>query len=264
LGGLRLYDLDGHQIGFVQDGRHNNVDVRYQFTLAGKKVDIVASSNIVTNNINVWTIDAEQRNLIKVGSIPTSLEIYGIGLYQNLMTDKFYVLASSRTGKVQQFELFDQGAGQIGGSLLRTLHLDSQVEGIVADDELGAVYIGEEAVGLWRYDADPTAGAQRTLVDGTGPGGHLTEDVEGLAIYRTQGGQGYLLASSQGNNRLGSPASPTMPKMGRRPQSKPMAGARTGPKSFSWPSKAWATPGQAGSPPLSSWENPPRTSRPTR
>jgi hypothetical protein len=37
-------------------------------------------------------------------------------------------------------------------------------------------------------------------VDTTGPGGNLTSDVEGLALYDAGGGAGYLIASSQGND----------------------------------------------------------------
>jgi 3-phytase len=36
------------------------------------------------------------------------------------------------------------------------------------------------------------------LVDGTGDNGHLTDDVEGLAIYYGENGAGYLVASNQG------------------------------------------------------------------
>jgi hypothetical protein len=72
----------------------------------------------------------------------------------------------------------------------------------VADDELGDLYIGEEDVGLWKYGAEPGAGTSRSMVDETGGGGNLTADVEGLAIYYSGGGKGYLLVSSQGASRF--------------------------------------------------------------
>jgi 3-phytase len=37
-------------------------------------------------------------------------------------------------------------------------------------------------------------------VDTTGPGGHLAADVEGLAVAHGRGGEGFLVASSQGDN----------------------------------------------------------------
>jgi 3-phytase len=74
------------------------------------------------------------------------------------------------------------------------------LEGCVADDELGYLYVGEEAVGIWKYQAEPDADLGRTRVDTVGPGGNLFADVEGLTIAYGNDGKGYLIASSQGNN----------------------------------------------------------------
>ena len=71
-------------------------------------------------------------------------------------------------------------------------------EGCAADDETGALYLAQEDVALWRYDAEP-AGTTRTSVDQVG-NGRLTADIEGIAIYRAAGGKGYVIASSQGND----------------------------------------------------------------
>ena len=80
--------------------------------------------------------------------------------------------------------------------------MGSQVEGCVADDELGLLYVGEENVGIWRYDAEPTIDTERTLVDSTGVTGHLTADVEGLTLAYGPPGGGYLIASSQGSDEF--------------------------------------------------------------
>jgi 3-phytase len=70
----------------------------------------------------------------------------------------------------------------------------------VADDELGRFYIGEEAVGIWRYGAEPGDGDARTQVDAAGAGGHLASNIEGLTLIFGSGRGGYLIASSQGNS----------------------------------------------------------------
>jgi hypothetical protein len=62
------------------------------------------------------------------------------------------------------------------------------------------LYIGEENVGIWRYDAEPDSAPTRTLVAATQPAGPLVADVEGLSIYYGPGAEGYLLASSQGSS----------------------------------------------------------------
>jgi len=101
---------------------------------------------------------------------------------------------------VAQWELFDDGTGRVDAVQVRTFDVGTQVEGCVADDELGYLYIGEEDVGIWKYNAEPSGGTNRTLVDtaAVGGSGHVTPDVEGLAIYYGTNGTGYLIASSQG------------------------------------------------------------------
>jgi myo-inositol-hexaphosphate 3-phosphohydrolase len=64
---------------------------------------------------------------------------------------------------------------------------------------------GEEDIGIWKYNAEPTADpadplTNGVMIDGTGPGGHLIADVEGLAIAKTGAGTGFLIAANQGNS----------------------------------------------------------------
>jgi myo-inositol-hexaphosphate 3-phosphohydrolase len=76
------------------------------------------------------------------------------------------------------------------------------LKGSVVDRERGIVYIGQENVGIWKYDAEPNGSNTGTLVDTVKAigGKNLTDDVEGLTIYYGANGTGYLLASSQGDN----------------------------------------------------------------
>ncbi|MEU0270278.1 phytase, partial [Streptomyces sp. NPDC006307] len=96
-----------------------------------------------------------------------------------------------------------------------------QVEGMVVDPANGVLYAGQEDVGIWRLRADLTSAPQ--LVDrvreygvpavydeqsdecvaGSDPGfggSRLSADVEGLTLLTEPDGDGYLLASSQGDD----------------------------------------------------------------
>ncbi|MFG3258844.1 phytase [Streptomyces sp. NPDC048172] len=96
-----------------------------------------------------------------------------------------------------------------------------QVEGMVVDPESGTLYAGQEDVGIWRLKADLTGkpelqdkvreyGVPGTYDEGTeecvpgddpGYGGkRVAADVEGLTLLTEDKGDGYLLASSQGDN----------------------------------------------------------------
>ena len=200
-GGLHVYSLDGTQLQFVSGGRHNNVDVRYGFVLGGESVDLVSVSERDADDIDVYKVDPVQRTLIKVGSIPTGIGVYGYAMYHSRATGKFYGIVSSSGGDIEQWELLDQG-GSVVGQKVREFDAGTKVEGMVADDELGFLYIGEENVAIWKYGAEPGDGTARTKVDEVGSASQLTDDIEGLTMYYGGAGKGYLIASSEGNDRF--------------------------------------------------------------
>jgi 3-phytase len=200
---LRVFDLNGEQLYGIAVTNINNIDLRYNFSLTGQSVALLAGSNRSTNSIALYRIDSQTGMLENVAArtISTGMAIYGCAMYVSPLSGKYYVFVSSESGQVQQWELFDNGGGMVDARQVRSFAVGSQSEGLVADDLLGHLYVGEEDVGIWKYSAEPD-GSVRTLVDGTGAGGHLNADVEGLAIYYSNSGAGYLLASSQGNNEF--------------------------------------------------------------
>jgi 3-phytase len=62
------------------------------------------------------------------------------------------------------------------------------------------LYVAEEDIGLWKYFAEPGDGDERTSIDSTDESGRLTDDVEGIALYDSGNGKGYLVVSNQGAN----------------------------------------------------------------
>jgi 3-phytase len=183
LGGLGVYGLDGKQIQYLPSGRMNNVDLRGI---------VVTSGDRDAHALKVYLLDPSTRTLAFKYAIPVAYEPYGSCMYQN-KNGKLYAFVDNKAGLVEQFELRTNGAVSV-----RTFDVGTQVEACVVDDELGRLYVGEEAVGVWQYGADPETGSERTLVDDVN--GHLVADVEGLAIYKGKGGEGYLLVSSQGSS----------------------------------------------------------------
>jgi 3-phytase len=201
LGGLAVYDLAGAQIQYLPDGNMNNVDLRPGFALGGQSVALVAAGNRSGNRIALYRVDPSTRQLQDVAARPiTTLEVYGSCMYHSARTGKFYYFVNSKAGAVEQWELFDDGTGRVDGRQVRAFAVGSQTEGCVADDQLGYFYIGEEAVGIWRYGAEPGDGDARTQVDSADQHGHLVSNVEGLALVYGADGAGFLIASSQGSS----------------------------------------------------------------
>lgn len=199
--GLVVYDLTGKEIQFLPDGRMNNVDHRDGFQLGKKKVSIVTASNRSNDSIAIYVVNAEARTLEQIAARPVkTVEAYGSCMYRSAKTQKFYYFVTSKLGVVEQYELFADQNGRVDAKRVRQLQVGKQLEGCVADDELGYLYVGEEEVGIWKYQAEPDEGLERTRVDNVG-GGRLVADVEGLTIAEEKDGKGYLIASSQGNSR---------------------------------------------------------------
>jgi 3-phytase len=200
--GLNVYDLAGKRLQSVPDGRMNNVDLRDGFMLAGKPVTVVAATNRTTRAISLYQLDPATRRLspVAAGTLDAGLEDpYGLCMFVSKKSGVFYVFANdSVDGKLRQWKLVDKG-GRIGIEHVRDIVVGSQAEGCAADDELGYLYVAEEDVGLWKYAADPEGGSDRVAVDST-KGGHLTPDVEGVAIYYGANGTGYVIASNQGED----------------------------------------------------------------
>jgi len=189
--GLAVYDLTGKEIQFLADGQMNNVDHRDT---------LVTASNRSNDSIAIYRINVETRRLENVAADEIkTIEAYGSCMYKSSKTGKVYYIVTSKLGVFEQYELFDTGKG-VSAKRVRQIKVGSQLEGCVADDELGYLYVGEEDVGIWKYSAEPDADPARKEVDRARPGGSLVADVEGLTIAYGSNGKGYLIASSQGNS----------------------------------------------------------------
>lgn len=198
--GINVYDLSGKILQSRDDGRLNNVDLRYGFKLGDERIDIVTASNRTTDSINIYKVDVATRTLVDVaeGVVPTGMDDpYGLCMYRSAKSGNYFVFIDDSEGVVKQWVLKDNGNGRVNVELVRELKLDSQVEGCVADDETGNLYIGEEDVGIWKFQAEPDGGDARESVD-TVADGNLTDDVEGMSLYYGADGSGYLVVSNQG------------------------------------------------------------------
>ena len=196
--GVNLYDLEGKKLRGYDVGPINNIDVRQDVF---ESVDLVGASNRETVAMDFWQVKKDSLSLEKVGSIPSKLpDIYGFCLGTSIKSKDVFAFANSKTGKVEQWRLsFDDG--KIVGELVRELQLPGQVEGMVADDQLGQLYVGVEEAGVYRFGIEASAAvAGELLSDSTDANSNIDYDIEGLTIFEQANGSGFLIASIQGNN----------------------------------------------------------------
>lgn len=206
-GGIGVYDLAGRELQYLDDFGAENVDLRDDVPFSGRSITLVATTNTADDDVVLLEFERDSRtlNAIPGGRIGSPIRVGGLCLYRSATSGKLFVFVvgeDDQTFVVEQFEIFESARGSFSSRLVRTIPVGSESEGCVADDEIGALYVSEEAVGIWRYSAEPDGpgATERRLVDSTRSDGHLIGDVEGLAIARGLGGAGYLIASCQGAN----------------------------------------------------------------
>lgn len=195
--GLYVHNLDGTVRQFLPSGPVNNVDLRTGFRVAGREQVLVAASNDApgANGVNLYLFDPATLTTTDYGFLSTPYEPYGFCMGRRDGT--FFIVVTTKAGKVYQMTVAAGDAGPVIGAP-RVLTLGSQLEGCVVNDAADTLYVGEEDVGVWRFDFDPagpTTPTEIARVDRI----RIKDDVEGMTILRDRGVE-YLIVSSQGDS----------------------------------------------------------------
>jgi len=212
--------------------RYNNVDIVYNLELpsqvAGESTptDVAVFSDRANDTLAIFGIDPDSGTLFDLtapnlsnsefsifGVDDGEATAYGLATYTSPVSGQSYAFVTQADGnQVAQLELQPQigaaDAVSIDAEVVRTIDLpvptgdseDSQSEGLVVDEELGFGYVAlEERVGILKFSAEPDGGEDlRTiqLIEQEA----LVPDIEGLELYYSADGTGYLVASSQGDS----------------------------------------------------------------
>lgn len=199
--GIHVYDMTGKAVSFTPSPRLNNVDLRANVLVNGaSSVLVVASDRRDEANAAaaLFTLDTYAQKLVPIGNLPVGPgEAYGMCLWQRKSDGQIYAFLVLKDGRIDQIELNLAGAMPTG-KVVRSMKLGTQSEGCVVDDRTGLLYVAEEDVGLWRFDARPN-GSKKPKRLGRADGRRLVADAEGLAIAPSGKSGGYLIASSQGD-----------------------------------------------------------------
>ncbi len=192
--GLRIYDLNGAEVGFLPVGRVNNVDVIQEVSLADWSGDLAAASNRSDDSVSLFSVSADKTEMI--GGFSVAPEPYGFCMGED--GGAVILFVAHKQGYVQPYRLETLSEPPIA---LPPLYLRTQIEGCVYDQATGQFYVGEETRGIWRV---PFADGRfeldaLDLIDATDGDTDLAVYVLGLSIYRSDTHH-YLVASSQGDN----------------------------------------------------------------
>ncbi len=195
--GIHVYSLTGKRLSFTPAARLNNVDLR---DLGGRVIAAASDrADVNTAHVSLFTLDTTAAKLVPLGRFPVGPgEAYGMCLWTRARDHALFGFVVLKDGRIDQVAIDLSGAAP-KVTTVRSMKLGTQSEGCVVDDRTGQLYVAEEDVGLWRFDADPSApvtGTPIAKVDGR----TLVADAEGLALAPSGRTGGYLVVSSQGDN----------------------------------------------------------------
>jgi 3-phytase len=168
----------------------------------GKNLVLAGVSDRTRLGITFFQLDPETLTVSHLASsfIQTDLgDPYGLCMYRSRASGTLYAFVSGKNGSVRQYALSPRAGGGVDSKLERSFEVGSTAEGCVADDRTGILYFAEEAIGVWRYSAEPSGGDARTLIAGV-DGVNLIPDLEGLTLAPEGENGGRLLLSVQGDS----------------------------------------------------------------
>lgn len=198
--GIYVYGLDGKIRHFIDAGRVNNVDLRDGVDFGdGTGILVVASdrNDVANAKLALFRLDPAAAKLTALGTIPAGTgEAYGVCLSQQGGSVSAFIVL--KDGTINQIAL-DVAGGAPKGQTVRTMKLGTQSEGCAVDDRIARLYVAEEDVGLWRFEAKAD-GAIEPVKVAAADGRNLVADAEGVAIAPYGEREGYVLVSSQGDN----------------------------------------------------------------
>jgi 3-phytase len=201
LEGLEVYALDGRRLGKVAAGEAAGVAARDTFRIGGRDASLVVAADATTNSLRFFSWADTRLSEIGARAVPLGFAVENVCLYRSATDGATYAFAVGDGGEIDQWMLFDTGKGQLDARQVRRINVPSTVEHCVADDRSGQLYVSEQAVGLWRFNADAETDSAPVLIDAPRLG-RITEEVGGVALYDGGEGARWLIASDASAGRL--------------------------------------------------------------
>ena len=198
-GGIELYGLDGARIANIAAGAAIGVDARYGAPSANAWT--VAALDGSTNKLRLFEVDAESGagRERTARDIPVGFSAESLCLYRDARDSTLYAFVLGGAGQVAQYMISERNGG-FDATSVRDLRVASEASYCAADDANGELYVAEQGVGFWRFEADPEAEVVPTLIDAARLG-HVTGEAGGIAVYNA-GDVTYVVASDASSNRF--------------------------------------------------------------
>jgi 3-phytase len=198
LGGVELYDAGGARLASVPAGEVVGLDVRYGVSLNGRSETVLGVMDAQQAKLRFFAV-GDTLTEVTAGTLSADLSAEAGCLYKSPLDGGLFMFALGAGGEIEQWSIFDNGQGRLDGRLVRRLHIASEASYCTVDDLSGALYVAEQAVGVWKFDAEPEAESIPTLIDAVGLG-RIAEEAGGVAVVDGGPGARYLITSNASAN----------------------------------------------------------------
>lgn len=200
LDGLQIYSLDGRRRSALAAGEVSGLGLAYDFTLNGAATTLLATTDGANNTLRFFALT--QGALREVGGEPIALDFAAenVCFYRHAADRQHYIFILGDDGEVDQ-RLVYAADGVVRTRAVRRLNVPSTLSQCAADSARGLLYASEETVGVWRFNADPEADVDATLID-SARFGELGGEIGGIALYDGGEGAQWLIVSGEESGRL--------------------------------------------------------------
>jgi 3-phytase len=185
------------------------VDIAYNFVLGTDTLDIAVVTVRRENTIRIFSLPDMtpiDNGGISVFEGESDRDPMGISLFTDLSNGTIYAMVGRKLGPsgsyIWQYQLTDSGEGYITGNVVRQFGQFSglkEIEALVSDNELGYFYASDEGFGIRKYYAHPDSSSEELAAFAFD---NVTDDHEGLSIFKNEDGTGFLILSDQQGQRF--------------------------------------------------------------
>ena len=202
--GVHVYNLQGKEIGYTELGDINNIDLRSQ-----GGVTTIMASNRTDETVDLWLVadsslqDGSKKSQFALDTqrsvrARSAINIYGICAGKDPEFGLIAFVTEDEGPSVEMWQYSDTGL-----SLLTTFNNGGESEGCVYDDENRRLFISEEETNgvLKAYNINQALDFS-SFVTVDSRKGNIVGDPEGVALYKTNDVDGFIVLSSQGDSKF--------------------------------------------------------------
>src|SRR5690606_9072479 len=174
LDGLEISDLSGKRLATVPAGEAAAVDAMPGVAIGKRSTTVVAAVDETGHFLRLYTFDNDRLAEAGARPIPLGFAAEGICLFRSPQDGALQAFIVGDGGEIDQQVIHATADGRLDARQVRRIHLPSPLTQCVAD-AAGHVYVSEEAVGIWRFNADAEADTEARVVDAPRLG-HIEEE----------------------------------------------------------------------------------------